>query len=68
MTLGDAVDDYIAWRRTHGAKFHSSGRLLHRFCEHVGRNISCRAVCEADALGFLAGKGPLTSYRAVKYR
>ena len=67
MSLRDAINDYIAWRRTHGAKFHSAGRLLHRFCEHVGRNISCHAVCKAEVLGFLAGKGPLTSYRAVKY-
>ena len=46
---------------------HSCGRLLYQFCEHVGRNISCGAVGEADVLVFLAGKGPLTSYRAVKY-
>ena len=67
MTLRDAVTDYIAWRRTHGAKLQSGGRLLHRFCEHVGGNISCDAVGEADVLGFLAGKGPLTAYRSVKY-
>lgn len=67
MTLREAVTDYIAWRRTHGAKFQSGGRLLHRFCEHVGGTIGCDAVGEADVLAFLAGKGPLTAYRSVKY-
>ena len=51
----------------HGAKFDSGGRLLHLFCKHAGGNIGCDAVAEADVLGFLAGKGPLTAYRAVKY-
>ena len=67
MSLQDAINAYIAWRRTHGATFRSTAWLLHQFCEHVGGNIHCDAVAEADVLGFLAGKGPLTSYRAVKY-
>ena len=67
MILRYAVNDYIAWRRAHGAKFDSGGRLLHLFCKHVGGDIGCDAVAEADVLGFLAGKGPLTAYRAIKY-
>ena len=67
MILRDAIDDYVAWRRAHGAKFVSSARVLHCFDRHVGGNIGCDAVPDADALSFLVGKGPLTRYRANKY-
>ena len=67
MILLDAITDYIAWRQAHGAKFHSSAGVLHCFCKHVGGNTGCDAVVEADVLGFLAGNGSLTRYRANKY-
>ena len=67
MTLLEAIDAYIDWRRGHGARFITSAWLLHRFCTHVGGDIDCGAVREEDVLGFLAGNGPLTRYRARKY-
>ena len=67
MTLREAVDAYVDWRRTHGAKFIESAWLLHKFCKHVGGDIDCGAVGKEDVLGFLAGNGPLTRYRARKY-
>lgn len=67
MNLRVAVDCYIEWRRTHGARFVTSGDTLLLFCKHMGDDIRCDAVCEADVLGFLVGKGPLTRYRANKY-
>ena len=67
MTLLEAIDAYIGWRRAHGAKFISSALLLHQFCRHVGGDIDCDAVREMDVLGFLAGNGPLTRSRANKY-
>ena len=67
MILRDAINDYIAWRQAHGAKFLSSASVLHCFCKHVGGNIGCDAVVEADVLSFLAGNGSLTRYRANKY-
>ena len=67
MTLRDAVDAYVDWRRTHGAKFIVSARMLHMFCRQVGCGIDCQAVGEADVRRFLAGNGPLTRYRANKY-
>ena len=67
MTLLETIDAYIDWRRTHGAKFITSARVLHQFCTRVGDDIDCDAVREADVLGFLAGKGPLTRSRANRY-
>ena len=67
MTLLDAIDAYVDWRRAHGARFIRSAYLLHQFCKHVGGDIDCGAVGEEDVLGFLAGNGPLTGYRARKY-
>ena len=67
MILRDAIDAYIAWRQAHGARFITSARLLHSFCHHVGGDIGCDAVEEADVLRFLAGNGPLTRSRANKY-
>ena len=65
--LRDAVNDYVAWRRAHGAKFDSGAGLLHRFLKHVDGNIGCDAVTRADVLDLLAGEGRLTRHRANKY-
>ena len=68
MTLRDTIDAYIAWRRSHGARFITSAHMLHSFCQFVGGcGIGCDAVEKADVLRFLVGKGPLTRYRANKY-
>ena len=67
MKLQDAIDAYVDWRRAHGAKFDAGARLLRRFCRHVGGSVDCGSVSDADVLGFLAGRGPLTKSRANKY-
>ena len=67
MMLRDAVNDYVAWRRAHGAKFDSGAGLLHRFLKQVDGNIGCDAVTQGDVLDFLAGEGRLTRHRANKY-
>ncbi len=67
MTLLEATDAYIDWRRAHGAKFVTSAGVLHRFCARVGGDRNCDAVSKAEVLGFLAGKGPLTRTRASRY-
>ena len=67
MTLLEAIDAYIDWRRAHGAKFITSALFLRQFCTHVGGDTDCDAVREADILGFLAGNGPLTKSRANRY-
>ena len=67
MTLQDAIERYVAWRRAHGAKFDTSARTLYYFSNHVGRDVDCGAVADADVLSFLAGNGRLTRNRANKY-
>ena len=67
MILRDAIDDYVAWRRAHGARFLTSAHVLYRFCKRVPDHLCCDAVTERDVRQFLAGNGPLTRYRANKY-
>jgi len=67
MILQDAINHYVAWCQTHGAKFETNAAVLQRFSKHVGGTMDCDAVASADVLGFLAGNGPLTRYRANKY-
>ena len=67
MTLLEAIDAYIDWRRAHGAKFITSALILRQFCTHVGGDIDCDAVGKAEVLCFLAGNGPLTRSRANRY-
>lgn len=65
--LRDAVYQYIAWRRAHGAKFDGGAYILQRFLKSVDVDISCDAVTEPQTSSFLAGNGILTRYRADKY-
>ena len=67
MTLRDAIDQYIAWRRTHGAEFRAQTNLLKLFLRSVDGSVQCGDVAAAQVCAFLAGTGPLTSYRAGKY-
>ena len=67
MTLRDAIDSYVAWRRDHGAKFDAGAHVLHRFGRHVGESVDCGSVTAADVLAFLAGSGRLTRHRANKH-
>ena len=41
--------------------------LSRGFCEHVGGNVECDAVGEAQAVSYLAGNGPFTRSRANNY-
>ena len=67
MILRDAVERYIEWQRVHGARFVTSGYILHLFCKFIGDGARCDAVAKVDVLAFLAGEGPLTRHRANKY-
>lgn len=67
MILRNAIDDYVAWRRAHGARFITSAHVLYLFCKRFPDRVDCDAVTERDVRQFLAGNGPLTRYRANKY-
>lgn len=67
MTLREAIEQYIEWRRVHGAKFKSGAALLHLFLEGVNGEVDCDAVTNTQVCAFLAGKGPLTRHRENKY-
>ena len=67
MTLREAIEQYILWRKAHGAKFTTGANLLRQFLEHADGDAECAAVSTAQVLTFLAGKGPLTRHRENKY-
>ena len=67
MTVRDAIDQYIAWRQSHGAKFKSGTAILHLFLKGIHGEVRCDVVTNAQICTFLAGKGPLTRYRENKY-
>jgi site-specific recombinase XerD len=67
MTLCDAIDHYVAWRRAHGARFITSARTLHQFCKAITGRVACDDVTEREVRRFLDGTGPLTRWRAAKY-
>ena len=67
MMLRKAIEQYIAWRQAHGTKFHSGAVLLHLFLNRIDGEINCDAVTDEQVCAFLAGKGPLTRYRANKF-
>jgi site-specific recombinase XerD len=67
MTLRDAIDHYVAWRRDHGARFITSARALYQFCNGVPEHVYCDAVTEGEVRRFLDGTGPPTRWRAGKY-
>jgi site-specific recombinase XerD len=67
MTLREAIEQYIVWRRAHGAKFTTGANLLRQFLGYADGDAACCAVTLAQVVGFLAGKGPLTRHRENKY-
>ena len=67
MMLRDAIQQYITWRKSYGAKFASGAFILHRFLKSVGMETSCDGVTETQVARFLVGTGPITRYYADKY-
>ena len=67
MTLREAIEQYVLWRKAHGAKFTSGANLLRQLLRHADGDAECDAVSTAQVLAFLAGAGPLTRHRENKY-
>ena len=66
MTLGEAIDRYIAWKQASGARFASVARVLRRYARSVGEKVGCDDVRSDQARAFLGGNAPLTANRSVK--
>ena len=67
MNLQGAMDKYIEWQRSHGAKFETSADTLLRFAKGIDGEVDCDAVTRTQVLDYLAGNGPMTRYRENKY-
>ncbi|MGO9229185.1 MAG: tyrosine-type recombinase/integrase [Bryobacteraceae bacterium] len=67
MTLCEAIEQYIVWRRAHGAKFTTGANLLRHFLGYADGDAACDLVTTAQILAFLAGTGPLTRHRENKH-
>lgn len=67
MMLREVIEQYILWRRAHGAKFATGSDILHHFLHYVDGNAGCDAVSTKQVLAFLAGQGVLTRNRENKY-
>jgi site-specific recombinase XerD len=66
MTLGEAIEQYVAWRQAHGAKFTTARNLLRQFLRHADGDAECDAVTKTQVLAFLTGEGPITRHRENK--
>jgi site-specific recombinase XerD len=67
MMLREVIEQYILWRRAHGAKFTTGANLLRHFLRYTNGDATCDAVTTNQVLAFLAGKGPLARHRENKY-
>ena len=63
MTLREAVDQYIDWKRAQGARFVSQAYALRRFCRSVGNSVACDGVADDQVAAFLAGAAPASGNR-----
>ena len=66
MRLREAIEQYVLWRKAHGAKFTTAANLLRQFLGHADGDAECDSVGTAQVLAFLAGAGPLTRHRQNK--
>lgn len=67
MTLREAIEQYILWRQSHGAKFTTGSNLLRHFLGYADEDGTCDAVTTTQVLAFLAGKRSLSRHRENKY-
>ena len=67
MTLRDAIEQFIIFRRGLGSRFRTQSSVLRHFLKGLDDGISCDDVTPEQIRAFIAGKGPLTPTRALKY-
>lgn len=62
MKLRTVVALYVAFRKSAGADFRSSERLLATFCRASGKEVKIAEVSEEQVAAFLCGNGTFTRY------
>ena len=67
MTLREAIEQFIAWRKSLGSGFVTQSNVLRHFLKQFDGEISCDDVTVEQVRSYLKGKGPLTQTRALKY-
>src|SRR5450755_481914 len=67
MKLGDAVAQYVAYKRCLGMRFTSEADRLQAFCRRAGEDATVAGVSVDQVAEFLAGKGPVTRTWFHKY-
>lgn len=67
MTLREAINQYIAWRRALGARFQSQAYALRRYGRHVGEAVDCDAARSDQVNAFLGSGAPASSNRLFLY-
>ncbi len=69
MMLREVIEQYILWRRAHGAKFTTGANLLRHFLRYTDGDTTCDAVTTTQVLAFLAGKratGPTSREQVLR--
>lgn len=68
MTLRAAIDQYIHFRESQGARSYEVALALRRYSRQAGDDIDCDTASERQASAFLEqGAGPDSNYRAWKH-
>ena len=67
MTLRDAIDQFILSRQGLGTRFVTQSSVLRHFLKGVDDGVGSDEVTREQVRAFLAGSGPLTQTRALKY-
>jgi integrase/recombinase XerD len=67
MQLKQLTAQYVAFRKSMGEDFESTGSLLKTFCRRMGEETDAVDVAADRVAAFLAGTGPVTRYWHRKY-
>src|SRR5215831_2780550 len=62
MKLREAIELYVAFRKSAGADFRSSEHVLATFCSSITKEVNVEDVDEKHVAAFLRGKGNFTRY------
>ena len=67
MTLREAIEQFIAWRKSLGSEFVTQSSELRQFLKQFDGEIGCDDVTVEQVCTYIKGQGPLTQTRALRY-